>query len=186
MSGHLPDKAVVIRDSMQPFRESWHPRRREHVIDFPSLWIDADQRFKAVRIYPYFADVSLPCHAVGGAAIVWRPEWNLSMTDLLAVYICLEYPINGRGWVLYLRGAIGTAPDITVAEAHAAGVLAVGHHCVEQLAVPVDEPGSFLFVVMALFLNPEASLLIVVDVDCIGPSRWRKKQFCRLRHSFRD
>src|SRR5437764_1383665 len=80
MSGHLPDKAVVIRDSMQPFRESWHPRRREHVIDFPSLWIDADQRFKAVRIYPYFVDVIGPSR--------WRKKQfcrlRHSFRDLLA------------------------------------------------------------------------------------------------------
>ena len=29
--------------------------------------IDADQRFKAISIYPNFADLSLPRHAVGGA-----------------------------------------------------------------------------------------------------------------------
>jgi hypothetical protein len=39
---------------------------------------------------------------------------------------------------------------------------------------------------MALFLNPETSLLIVVDVDRIGPSGWRKKQLGSLRRPFRD
>src|SRR5437016_12737151 len=183
MSSHLPDEAVVIGDAVQP--EAWHARRREHVIDLPSLGIDADQRIKAVSLYPDFAGVSLPRHAVGGAAIVFGPEWNLAMADLLAVHVGLEYPINRRGGVLYFRGAIGPAPDITVGETHTAGVLGVGHHRVEELAVPVDEPGSLPFVVMALFLNPETSLLIVVDVDCIGPSGWRKKQLGSLRHPFR-
>ena len=123
---------------------------------------------------------------MGGAAIVFGSEGNLSVADLFAVHVGLEYPINRRGGVLYLRGAIGTAPDITVAEAHTAGVLGVGHHRVEELAVPVDEPGSLLFVVMALFLNPETSLLIVVDVDCIGPSGWGQKKFGSLCHPFRD
>jgi hypothetical protein len=36
---------------------------------------------------------------------------------------------------------------------------------VEELTVPVDEPGRLLFIVVALFLNPETSLLIVVDVS---------------------
>src|ERR1700674_100632 len=102
MSCHLPDEAVVIGDAVQPFGEAWHVRRWEHVIDFPSLGIDADQRFKAISIDPDFADVSLPCHAVRGAAIVFGPEWNLSVADLLAVHVGLEYPINRRSGVLYL------------------------------------------------------------------------------------
>src|SRR6202011_4882808 len=145
MSSRLPDEAVVIGDAVQPLGEAWQARRREHVIDLPSLGIDADQCIKAISIYPDFGGVSLPRHAVGGAAIVFGPEWNLSMADLLAVHVGLEYPINRRGRVFYLRGAIGTAPDITVAKAHTAGVLGVGHHRVEELAVPVDEPGSLLF-----------------------------------------
>src|ERR1022692_3117760 len=111
MSSHLPDEAVVIGDAVQPLGEAWHARRWEHVIDLPSLGIDADQRIKAISIYPDFPGVSLPRHAVGGAAIVFGPEWNLSMADLLAVHVRLEYPINRRGGVLYLRGAIGPAPD---------------------------------------------------------------------------
>src|SRR6266853_5845248 len=186
MSSHLPDEAVVIGDAVQALGEAWNAHRREHVIDLPSLGIDADQRIKAVSLYPDFAGVRLPRHAVGGAAIVFGPEWNLAMADLLAVHVGLEYPINRRGRVLYLRGAIGPAPDITVAEAHTAGIPGVGHHRVEELAVPVDEPGSLLFVVMALFLNPETSPLIVVHVDSIGPSGWGKKQFGSLRHPFRD
>src|SRR5580698_7274907 len=91
-SGHLPDEPVVIGDAVQPSGKPWHARRREHVIDLPTLGIDADQRFKAIRLYPDFACVSLPRHAVGGAAIVFGPEWNLPMTDLFAVHVGLEYP----------------------------------------------------------------------------------------------
>src|SRR5579864_3686120 len=78
MSVHLPYEAVVVGDAVQPFGEAWHARRREHVVDLPRLRIDADQRFKAIGIYPDFAGISLPRHAVSGAAIVFRPEWDLS------------------------------------------------------------------------------------------------------------
>src|SRR5205814_4730756 len=123
MSSHLPDEAVVIGDAMQSLREACRTRRREHVIDVPSFGIDADQRIQAISLYPHFAGVSLPRHAVGGAAIFFGPEWNLPMTDLLAVHVGLEYSIDRRRWVIYLRGAVGPTPDITVSEAHTAGVL---------------------------------------------------------------
>src|SRR5579863_5119563 len=93
---HLPDEAVIIGDAVQPLRQARHARRREHVIDFPCLGIDADHRIKAISLYPDLVGVSLPTHAVGGAAIVFGSEWNLSMADLLAVHVSLEYPIDRR------------------------------------------------------------------------------------------
>src|SRR5579862_4621388 len=51
-SGHLPDVPVVIGDAVQPSREAWRARRREHVVDFPGTGIDADQSIQAIRIYP--------------------------------------------------------------------------------------------------------------------------------------
>src|SRR5260370_14336344 len=110
MSSHLPDEAVVIGDAVQPLGEVWHARRREHVIDLPRLGIDADQSIKALSLNPDFAGVSLPRHTVGGAAIVFGPEWNLPMADLLAVHIGLEYPINRRRGGLYFRWAPGPPP----------------------------------------------------------------------------
>jgi hypothetical protein len=56
----------------------------------------------------------------------------------------------------------------------------------EQLALPVDKPRGFGLSVMALFLHPEASLLVVVDVDRVWPSGRREKQLGRPCHALRD
>src|SRR5438045_3927935 len=157
MSVHLPDEAVVIGDAVQPLGEAGGVRRRDYVVDLPSLRIDTEQRLKAIRVDPDFAVVRLPRHAMRGAAIVFGAEWNLPVADLLAIHISLEDPINRRSRVIDHRGAIGSAPDITTAEAHTAAVLAVGHNGVKKLALPVDEPGGLRFVVVTLLLDPETS-----------------------------
>src|SRR5579862_29730 len=120
------------------------------------------------------------------AAIVFGSEWNLPMADLLAVHVGLKDSIDGRCRVLYFRCAIGPAPDAAIAIAHAAGVLGIGDHGMEQLAVPVDQPCRLRLVVVALLLNPKAALLIAVDVDRIGPSGRCQKQLGGLRHSLGD
>src|SRR2546429_651812 len=48
MSVHLPDVTVIIGDAVEPFTQARSVRRREDVIDFPSLGIDADQGLKAI------------------------------------------------------------------------------------------------------------------------------------------
>src|SRR3984893_7262611 len=181
MAGYLPDGAVVICDAVQPLRDPGHAGRLNEVVDLPGFGIDADDRSQPVGVDPDLADVRLPRHAMGRAAIVLGTEGNLAMADLLAVHVGLEYPVDRRRGVFYRRCAVGAAPDIAVAIAHAAGVLAVGHHGFQQLAFPVDQPGGFLLVVMPLFLNPEPSLLVMVDVDRIGPAGRRKKQLGGLR-----
>ena len=40
----------------------------------------------------------------------------------------------------------------------------------QEFAVPVNEPGSFCFVVVALFLNPETPFQVVIDIDRVGPA----------------
>src|SRR4051794_31276881 len=47
ISGHLPDEAVVISDPVQPLGKTRDARRGEHVIDLPSLRIDAEQRIQS-------------------------------------------------------------------------------------------------------------------------------------------
>jgi len=182
MSSHLPNEAVVVRNAVQPFRETGHASGRDNVVDFPGLGINTDHGFQPIGIYPHFAGVRLPCHAVSGAAVVFGPERDLSMADLLAVHIGLEDPVNGRCRMLHLGSPVGLAPDVAGTEAHAAGVLAIRHYGVKELAFPIDQPCGFRLVIVALFLNPETSLLIVVDVDRIGPSGRREKQFGGLGH----
>ncbi len=186
ITGDLPDEPIVVGDAVQPFRDALRVRGRDHVIHFPGLGIDPHDRLSTVDIYPDFADVLLPGHAVRGAAVILRPEGDLSMADLLAVHVGLEYSIDRRCGMRDLRCAVGAAPDVAAAKAHAAAVLAVRHHGMQELAVHVDEPGGLGFVVVPLLLYPEAAFLVVVDVDRVGPAGRREKQLGGLRLPFWD
>src|SRR5215469_13488556 len=54
MPGHLPYKAVIPGNPVQPFGKPRKARGGEHIINLPGLGVDADKRVKTIRIYPDF------------------------------------------------------------------------------------------------------------------------------------
>ena len=175
MAGHLPDEAIIIFDPMQSFRQARYSRTREFVIDFPGFRIDTDDRFEPVRIDPDLAPLTLPGHAVRRAAVILWAKWNLAMADFLAVHVGLENAIDRWIRMVDFGAAVGSAPNVSVAEAHTACILGVRHNGMEQLATPIQQPGSLLFIVVPLLLNPKAPFLAVVDAYCVRPTRRREK-----------